>query len=279
VKNREFYPKTELPDRITGITILRPGGNDTALIPNLYPPDARRIINDSLMKQFSNVEQVGFYSLSPGNPEVDAQLVMAGGEFCGNATRCATYLALKGRKGEIKIQVSGAKQILEVGIDEKSNVYAQMPVIKDFSCIQKTRQITIVSLEGIAHVIVEKPPFNEEQLRKEANTILGNLSLKTSKPAAGVLFITQEDDLLRIDPFVWVRDIETFFYETACASGTAALGLKLAFDKKEPINSIPILQPSGLTIAVSVDLDEKGFKKTFISGPVEVIEESITLML
>ena len=69
----------EMPNTIRGVTILSPGGNDTALVPSLYPPDVRQVINNSLMEQFSNVEQIGFYTLSPENPETDAQLVMAGG--------------------------------------------------------------------------------------------------------------------------------------------------------------------------------------------------------
>ena len=105
------------------LTILNPGGNVTALI-NGIPATLlrRRQINDAVMKSFPNVEQVGFFDSAA------ARLEMAGGEFCGNATRCLAYLLLGGKPGKIKIGVSGANKPLRARIDQSGNTWAQMPL-------------------------------------------------------------------------------------------------------------------------------------------------------
>ena len=64
--------------------IFNPSGNITALvIGDNFTTEQRRIINDEIMSKEKDVEQVGFVS------EFEKKLTMAGGEFCGNATRCA----------------------------------------------------------------------------------------------------------------------------------------------------------------------------------------------
>ena len=62
--------------------IFDPSGNITALVEgDRFTPEERIRINDAIMAKHADVEQVGF--LSTGTPE----MTMAGGEFCGNATR------------------------------------------------------------------------------------------------------------------------------------------------------------------------------------------------
>lgn len=106
------------------LTILNPGGNITALaegIPASRP--LRKTINDEVMKVFPEVEQVGF--LDRPIPRLE----MAGGEFCGNATRCAAYLLLGGEPGKISLNVSGAgDKKLTARIDDNKLIWAQMPL-------------------------------------------------------------------------------------------------------------------------------------------------------
>lgn len=114
------------------ITILNPGGNITALVDGTDRSlDERKIINDKVMAKFPRVEQVGFIDYSP------LRLVMAGGEFCGNATRCATFLALKGKSGKINVSVSGTNQSLKTRVDRQGKVWAQMPIIKNRDCVRE----------------------------------------------------------------------------------------------------------------------------------------------
>lgn len=106
-------------------TILNPGGNITALVEGI--PDRRPLrkkINDEIMKVFPKVEQVGFLDRSI------KRLEMAGGEFCGNATRCAAYLLLGGKPGKVSLSVSGTdNKKLRARIDYNKLVWAQMPLL------------------------------------------------------------------------------------------------------------------------------------------------------
>ena len=114
------------------LTILNPGGNITALVKGTNrSPAERRIINDKIMTEFPKVEQVGFIDYSP------TRLVMAGGEFCGNATRCAAFLALKGKSGRTNVSVSGTNQSLRARIDRRGFIWAQMPILKNRDCVRE----------------------------------------------------------------------------------------------------------------------------------------------
>lgn len=106
-------------------TILNPGGNITGLVSGIPSSRSRRkFINDAVMKRFPQVEQVGFLDMR------GRRLEMAGGEFCGNATRCAAYLLLDGKPGRISLSVSGAgDKKLRTRIDNNKLVWAQMPLL------------------------------------------------------------------------------------------------------------------------------------------------------
>jgi diaminopimelate epimerase len=114
------------------LTILNPGGNITVLVEGTNRSlNERKMINDKIMAKFSEIEQVGFIDYSP------TRLVMAGGEFCGNALRCAAFLTLKGKPGKTDISVSGTKQILKSRIDKKSIVWSQMPIFKNRDSVRE----------------------------------------------------------------------------------------------------------------------------------------------
>lgn len=247
------------------ITILRPGGNDQLLVKGLIPKEKRRGINDELIRRFPNVEQVSFYQYDPKNNL--ATLELAGGEFCGNATRSLAYLLLKRKRGEINMKVSGTKEILRAGVRRKNTAFAQMPVKR----IEKLRNnLFRIDLEGITQLVCldAVAKLNPEQLKLLALQILNKENLIYSVPAAGVMFIEEEKDLIKLKPIVWVRDIETILYETACASGTAAVGLwKAMQDKKERLK-VKVLQPSGKIIEARIN--KKPFE-VFIDGPIEVL--------
>ena len=50
---QESLKSKELPQKIEGITILRPGGNDTALVPLILEnPTQRKKINDAIMNLY-----------------------------------------------------------------------------------------------------------------------------------------------------------------------------------------------------------------------------------
>ncbi len=251
--------------------IFRPGGNDTCLIEGLEPnPNKRGLINSIMLDTYKNVEQVGFINSSPTNPE----LVMAGGEFCGNATRSAAWQILNGQPGQIEIKVSGAEQKLKAGVTEAGEAFAQMPVYEDPQYITEDPNNPgnyTVKMQGITHYL----DFNSEQLAgltEEEIKVKGMEQIRQAKldtePAAGTIYVKQTKGKYEISPVVYVRDTKCLYYETACGSGTTALGLSLALKAGKSINNVQIMQPSGLPIAVSVDFDGNKFGYTQIQGPI-----------
>lgn len=241
-------------------SIYYPSGNATALVNKLIlKPNLKKLINNKIVALNPQVEQVGFID------EKNYRLEMAGGEFCGNATRCAVFYYLKGKPGKIKIKVSGVKQKLSAGIDNNNKVWAEIPV----NSISKKYGYVVVSLEGITQVIT----FIKGNKQK-AKSILAKLNLLTTVPASGVMFIKKEKNRIKLNPFVWVRDIKTFFNETACASGTAAVGIYFAKKLKRSLN-LPVIQPSGETIIALVRFP----LRVSINGQVKIIKKNLTIVI
>lgn len=261
------------PDTSYSFAIMRPGGNDTALVVGVIRDGAlRKEVNDALLGIYKNVEQVGFVNLDPSSPE----LVMAGGEFCGNATRSTAWLALDGKPGQINIKVSGVKDKLKAGVTPNGEAFAQMPVYSDISKITNDGDNRIVEMEGITQYInfnaKEIEGLSTDEIKEKAMKLIRAKNLDRF-PAAGVMYSKKEGNNWRITPIVYVKTIDTLFAETACGSGTTALGLVLAQQKGSSIKDIPIVQPTDLSIKVSVEFDGKQFGYAQISGPVEKLGE------
>jgi len=270
---RNYKEKEPKLNNSMSFTVMRPGGNDTALFMEIIEDSKqRRKLNDIIMKFYPNVEQVGFVTLGK-----KPKLLMAGGEFCGNATRSTAWLALKGKQGTVNILVSGVRERLKAGVAENGEAFSQMPIFSDFSKLKNDPQNSeniIVEMEGITHLVTfdteQIDELSEEEIKKKSMQMIRSRGLD-QKPAAGIIYVQQTKDGWKIDPVVYVKAIDTLFYETACGSGTTALGLVLALKSKKNIKEVSVLQPSGLPIKISVDYAEKGFGKAQIQGPIEIM--------
>lgn len=257
--------------------IMRPGGNETALITGIIQDESkRRDINDAIMNCYPNVEQVGFINTDPAAPE----LMMAGGEFCGNATRSTAWLALDGKPGEVAISVSGVKNRLRAGITQDGEAFAQMPIYQDIAKVIKDGDNRIVEMEGITQYInfnsEEIEGLAQNEMKQKAMTLIRAKNLDRF-PAAGIMYSKKEGNSWRITPIVYVKAVDTLYAETACGSGTTALGLVLALQNGGSINDLPVVQPTGLPIKVSVEFDGTTFRYAQISGPVEKLAEGMLI--
>ncbi len=259
------------------ISILRPAGNDTALVEGLVKKEKKKTINDEIMRLYPGIEQVGFYDYDSINKS--ARLEMAGGEFCGNALRALAYLILGGQKGEITCRVSGANLPLKAGVNTSKSAYATMPIIKSFSSVEKLKtNLWKVDLEGITYLIqITSKRLGKEKAKSWGINLLKKYDLLYSSPAAGVMFVRQAKSSLQlnVEPVVWVRDINTFFYETACASGTTAIGLWKSIERNEMVTKLSVKQPSGQIINIEVERNENKFIKSVIDGPVMFLEVNL----
>jgi histidine racemase len=264
------------PSESRTFSVIRPGGNDTALFVGIpTEPGKKKQLNNAIMRVYPNIEQVGFVNLDPQH----AELMMAGGEFCGNATRATAWKVLKGNPGDIEIKVSGVEKKLRAGVTQNGEAYAQMPVYADASLIKQDLRNPsnyTVEMEGITHYI----DFNTDQIAGLTSEALKEKAFADMQaryldegPAAGIIYTEKSEDGYKITPVVYVRDIDTLFVETACGSGTAALGLALAKQKGESICEVPIVQPSGLPIKISVNYDNERVGYTQIQGPIQKLNE------
>lgn len=256
--------------------IYRPSGNNTGLLSIMVPnPAERKKIADALQKKHPNIEQVGFVNLDIEQPE----LMMTGEEFCGNATCCAANYILNGKVGEIKIKVSGTRNKLRAGINSNGETYSQIPIYPDLSCVtpDSTNPTNmIVKLQGITHYIdfdLDKiKGLTNNQIKIKARQIMAEKGLDT-EVACGVIFAKKEGNSWIIYPVVYVRDADTLYYETACGSGSTALGLFIALKQNKSVQELPIIQPSGLTIKVSIDFSSARFNYAQIQSVVAQLHE------
>ena len=195
-------------------------------------------------------EQAGFLVLSQSQSHFE----MAGGEFCGNASRAAAVLFSKLRGADnVEFTVSGFKGLVSATVDRRSDneYYVRCRFlgmsVGVYPVEGHEQTINIVDLGGIVHVVVESRfPAQAEIYRETHHHLTEELSLR-ERDAVGVVWIERKDDSVAIHPVVWVRSIDTFFYESSCGSGTiAACAVTGVSD---------IIQPTGKIIRAEVDGD------------------------
>jgi len=234
--------------------IFRPGGNDTCLVytPGVFPSlKERKVLNNFIQQTYPTVEQVGFFQTEGSVP----RLLMAGGEFCGNAVRSFAYLVLKKKPGNVLIQVISIRKYLKAGVTNIGEAFSQMPIYDSPSKISSYgKDRYLVQMKGITHYIIfskKMKKVSSDQLKQEARELIREKGLG-AYPAAGVIYATISPKGISIHPVVYVKALNTLYYETACGSGTTAVGLVLALKKKGNIENVSVLQSSGMSISVSV---------------------------
>ena len=207
---------------------------------------ARKILADKNLE----AEQAGFV-FPPDRINSLWRLEMAGGEFCGNAARSlglyiAKFQGLKG-EGDLEISVSGAAEPVRVKVDTVNNLAAaEMPLPIAFdNIIYEGRSFPMLVFEGITHIIApgceaSREIFSAFRILAEANfSILG----KEAPAALGVMFYDPTSFFMR--PVVYVRSVDSLFFENSCGSGSAALCAWLCRDQGDGIYKYQIHQPGG----------------------------------
>jgi len=237
-----------------------PAGNITVFV--LNPPGgaeraaaARALLADSGLK----AEQVGF-ALPPAKPGGLWRLEMAGGEFCGNASRgfallVAAKTGLTGRHS-LAIETSGASRPLPAHIDTEAGtagIEIPPPIAETGICLEG-RRYPVYEFEGITHVIAENAPPDERGTRAIIAALGDNC------PAAGVMFYDTRKRYLR--PVVWTRALDALVWESSCGSGSAALGLWAARGSEDGELEIDLAQPGG---AITVRVAKRAGKVTRLS--------------
>lgn len=271
-------------------TKVSPSGNMTILIWSEVAREEHAKIANILMDctYHLGAEQVGYVEESQ-NPNVIAHLQMMGGEFCGNATRSLAFMLVARKFPKIIIEnsiakfyltVSGVQDPLEVEVECDSDnnpisAKVQMPIYNDLNSVCKKDNIDLVSLEGISHIIVDNNtvPFNQKNYKDDFIQFRNSLNLQ-DKEAVGVMWKTiEEDNSISMEPVVWVKETDSYFYETSCGSGTVAIALALAKENNNRYQEFKIYQPSGKYILAIIEKDDDRFLNAYIKGTVDIIAE------
>lgn len=243
--------------------IYNPSGNITALvIGDEYSKEEKKIINEKIMQENIEVEQVGFLSLN------ENKLSMAGGEFCGNATRCACKYYLENNKKD-SLEIIINNYLIKSGIYSSGEIWCEIPILTDKKLVENIREdITKVNLSEITILVVEK--FNSNQnLKKIATDYIKEFELE-NEPAVGVIFLKEN---LEIIPIVWVKEINTLFAENSCGSGS--IGVSIVQSLKNNKNKFNIKQPSGKFLNIEICED---FEKVILYGDIEEIADKEMLL-
>ena len=241
---------------ITAIQVI-----DSPLTRGEYEHLGRQIMLDA---EKLGAEQCGFLVTSTNHFE------MAGGEFCGNAARAAAVLfsSLSG-KTDVLFTMSGFTGTVKGNVisdgggrSAVSCFFPNLPLNTRDLYLEDGRRARVVDLGGIVHVVVEGIfPVDAAEYSKQHVAIRNELGLNEREAVGVIWFEERGKDVVRIDPVVWVKAVDTFFYESSCGSGSIATAWVT--------NAQSVIQPTGKSILVK--FAKEGVT---LSSQMEVVHEN-----
>jgi diaminopimelate epimerase len=124
---------------------------------------------------------------------------------------------------------------------------------------------SLVDLGGIMHVILMDIPANQENF----DLIKYYINETYNPPAMGVMFYDTEKN--QLTPVVYVRDVDTTYFEGSCGSGSTAVAAAFSAEEKSGIFQFEINQPAGMIIS-TIEKAHGAIKNVWIQGPVTLSE-------
>ena len=246
-----------------------PAGNITLLVRTPVEPSQYSAVGEKLLAlpRF-RAEQVGF--IGEGG-----RLTMAGGEFCGNATRALGLLLSRERgiRGEAHLEVSVSGCDRAVGVDAdtvRGTARAEMPlplfVRKE---IVNGAEGTLVHLGGIVHLVVAGVAPSEEFFAAAEPLFL---SLGTPE-AYGVVFLDGE----KLRPLVKVSALNSLCWEGSCGSDSLAAAVAESTAMADGVFEKDYIQPAG-SIRATVERRGGKVRAAYIGGEV-TLDETVEIEL
>ena len=255
------------------VAVLDPVGNVTAIVCSDVPAAERaRVAAQILRLPELGIEQVAFLAAPRSGGEI--RLEMMGGEFCGNALRCAGfYQALRtGAQGKscVFAEISGADGVQPVMADTAEGTASTvMPLPLSvqpagWADVQATR----VTFAGITHFVIDCAQSNETLVQRA-------IAAAPEASAVGAIFLDRAHGSIK--PVVFVRETASCVAENSCASGSVATAVVLTADFGDGITEIGIGQPGG-TLEVGVQRAHGAVTGLSIGGPVR-LAQTLTVAL
>ena len=244
-----------------------PAGNITLYVLDPVEKEKRGSLAEKLlaMEEFQ-AEQVGYKCESA--PEFDGHMEMAGGEFCGNATRAYGMLMAKEKgltgKQKLTLEVSGCETPVEVSLDvDAGTAKAQMPLPR-FVRPERVcgKDGILVHLGGIAHFVVDGVEPTKEYFDEAEKVIFASMP---ELDAYGVMFRDKASG--KLTPLVKVPAATSLYWEGSCGSGSLATVIAETEGEPDGDYAKDLIQPAG---TVRAEVVRKGGRVTaaYIGGDV-----------
>ena len=255
------------------VAVLDPAGNVTAIVCSDVPAAERaRVAAQILRLPELGIEQVAFLTAPRSGGEI--RLEMMGGEFCGNALRCAGfYQALRnGAQGKscVFAEISGADGVQPVMADTAEGTASTvMPLPLSvqpagWADVQAAR----VTFAGITHFVIDCAQPDETLVQRA-------IAAAPEASAVGAIFLDRAHGSIK--PVVFVRETASCVAENSCASGSVAAAVVLTADFADGITEIGIGQPGG-TLEVGVQRTDGAVTGLSIGGAVR-LTQTLTVTL
>lgn len=255
------------------VAVLDPAGNVTAIVCSDVPAAERaRVAAQILRLPELGIEQVAFLTEPRSGGEI--RLEMMGGEFCGNALRCAGfYQALRnGEQGKscVLAEISGADGVQPVMADTAEGTASTvMPLplsvqLAGWADVKAAR----VTFAGITHFVIDCAQPDETLVQRA-------IAAAPEASAVGAIFLDRAHGSIK--PVVFVRETASCVAENSCASGSVATAVVLTADFADGITEIGIGQPGG-TLEVGVQRTDGAVTGLSIGGAVR-LTQTLTVTL
>lgn len=255
------------------VAVLDPAGNVTAIVCSDVPAAERaRVAAQILRLPELGIEQVAFLTAPRSGGEI--RLEMMGGEFCGNALRCAGfYQALRtGAQGKscVFAEISGADGVQPVMADTAEGTASTvMPLpLSVQSAGWADAQAMRVTFAGITHFVIDCAQPDEALVQRA-------IAAAPEASAVGAIFLDRAHGSIK--PVVFVRETASCVAENSCASGSVAAAVVLTADFADGITEIGIGQPGG-TLEVGVQRTDGAVTGLSIGGAVR-LTQTLTVTL
>lgn len=233
--------------------LFDPTKNRTILVETPVPVEQQPFVAEKLMALEPTAEQTGFVSMDAAGGDI--ALRMAGGEFCGNATMSAATLFCIRRgleKAAVSVCAVGAKVPVAVAVEKLPDGIwrcdAQMPQVNSIEEVElplngDVCRLPLVRFDGIAHLIAQK-----RMERAAAEAAVKCWCRLLDVDALGLMLLSP--DRKSLSPLVCVRNPQTLFWESSCASGTVAAGAYLAACENKT-QRLSFAEPGGILEVVA----------------------------
>jgi diaminopimelate epimerase/GNAT superfamily N-acetyltransferase len=271
----ETMPETE--DTLKHVAVMYPSGNVTAVVFDQRLDAPRKELQNSITDTWKEraadlpgIEQCCFVT-KPKDSRAIGRVEMFGGEFCGNATRSVIQLLTQGKDDSGYIEVSGVDKPLEFSIKD-GTITLEMPILQSGEMTKTVDEGVLVQLYGIAHLVITD---QGQRSKKSAHELLEEI-LKENRygladqPSFGVTYYDPAS--FKAEFAVWVKKVTTIYDETACGSGTCAIGLVAAAAAGKSV-SLEVIQPSDRMISTTATIYPATgeIQASQISGKVETM--------